>query len=58
MHTAIQRNDVESVVFLMSVGVSVNTRLQNATELTPLHMAVEGGSEIICRHLVGHIYFK
>jgi ankyrin repeat protein len=52
MHTAIQRNDVESVVFLMSVGVSVNTRLQNATELTPLHMAVEGGSEIICRHLL------
>ena len=52
MHIAVQKGDVESVLFLMSVGASVNERIQNATQLAPLHLAVERGLEIICRHLV------
>eukprot|EP00118_Oscarella_pearsei_P022731 m.265920 g.265920 ORF g.265920 m.265920 type:complete len:65 (+) comp40493_c2_seq38:3124-3318(+) len=52
MHVAVQKGDVESVLFLMSVGASVNERVQNATHLAPLHLAVDSGLEMICRHLV------
>ena len=55
LHLAILNQDVESVIFLLSVNVDVNSKVQNPTRNTPLHYAVKTGSEIIVRHLVGVI---
>uniref|UniRef100_H9H7M3 Ankyrin repeat and FYVE domain containing 1 n=1 Tax=Monodelphis domestica TaxID=13616 RepID=H9H7M3_MONDO len=40
LHVAVQNSDIESVLFLISV------------QLTPLHLAVQAGSEIIVRNLL------
>lgn len=47
-----QNGDIESVLFLLTVQVNVNTRVQDATQLTPLHICVQTGNEIILRNLV------
>ena len=52
LHLAIQRSDIESVLFLIGVHANVNSRVQDSTQLTPLHIAVQAGSEIIVRNLV------
>ena len=52
LHTAIQKSDIESVLFLISVHANVNSRTQDQHHLTPLHLAVMAGSEIIVRNLV------
>jgi ankyrin repeat protein len=49
---AVQKSDVESVLFLLSVNVNVNSRVQDSSQHTPLHLAVITGSEIIVRNLV------
>lgn len=49
---AVQNSDIESVLFLISVQANVNSRVQDAAKLTPLHLAVQAGSEIIVRNLV------
>lgn len=49
---AVQNSDIESVLFLISVQANVNSRVQDASKLTPLHLAVQAGSEIIVRNLV------
>lgn len=49
---AVQNSDIESVLFLISVKANVNSRVQDASKLTPLHLAVQAGSEIIVRNLV------
>lgn len=49
---AVQNSDIESVLFLISVQVNVNSRVQDSSKLTPLHLAVQAGSEIIVRNLV------
>lgn len=51
---AVQNSDIESVLFLISVQANVNSRVQDASKLTPLHLAVQAGSEIIVRNLVSH----
>lgn len=52
LHVAVQSSDIESVLFLISVQANVNSRVQDASKLTPLHLAVQAGSEIIVRNLV------
>ena len=52
LHQSVQSQDVEAVIFLLSVRVDVNSKVQNPTLSTPLHYAVKGGSEILVRHLV------
>ena len=52
LHLAIQKADIESVLFLISVHANVNSRVQDSSQQTPLHLAVNVGSEIIVRNLV------
>lgn len=52
LHTAITNGDIESVLFLISVHANVNSRVQDAHQHTPLHLAVLALSEIIVRNLV------
>ena len=52
LHLAIQNVDVETVLFLIGVSVNVNSRIQDSSHRTPLHLAVSARSEIIVRHLV------
>ena len=52
LHSAIQNVDVETVLFLIGVSANVNSRIQDSSHRTPLHLAVNAGSEIIVRHLV------
>ncbi|XP_046578318.1 rabankyrin-5-like [Haliotis rubra] len=52
LHTAIQKADIESVLFLLSVHANANSRVQDSQNLTPLHLAVRTGSEMIVRNLI------
>ena len=54
LHIAVQNGDIESVLFLLTVQVNVNNRVQDASQFTPLHLSVQIGSEIILRNLVRH----
>lgn len=52
MHKAVINEDVEAVVFLMSVRADINSKVQNPSLNTPLHLAVKKGTEIVVRHLL------
>lgn len=52
LHLAIQKKDVESVMFLLSVEVDVNSRIQDATLTPPLLLAASVGDEILLRSLL------
>lgn len=52
LHTAIKKMDIESVLFLLSIHVNIHSRVQDALQMTPLHLAVEVGSELILRNLL------
>ncbi|KAF4516889.1 hypothetical protein B566_EDAN011234 [Ephemera danica] len=39
LHTAVQRGDLESVLFLLSIGVDPNSRVRDSTMCTALHLA-------------------
>ncbi|KAJ8266348.1 hypothetical protein GJAV_G00129370 [Gymnothorax javanicus] len=52
LHIAVHNSDIESVLFLISVQANVNSRVQDAAKLAPLHLAVLSGSEIIVRNLL------
>lgn len=52
LHLAIQRNDIESVLFLLSVHVNFHSRVQDSSKFTPLHLAVQVGSEMILRNIL------
>ena len=52
LHIAIKKGDIESVLFLLSINVNIHSRVQDAVQLTPLHLAVEYGSELIVRNLL------
>lgn len=52
LHLAILKNDIESVLFLLSVHVNIHSRVQDSSKLTPLHLAVQVGSEMILRNLI------
>ncbi|CAF3943262.1 unnamed protein product [Adineta steineri] len=52
LHIAVQNGDIESVLFLLTVHVNVNNRVQDTNQLTPLHLCVQTGNEIILRNLL------
>nr|CAD7198174.1 unnamed protein product [Timema douglasi] len=52
LHTAIQKGDVESVLFLLSIHVDINSRVQDVTQTPPLHLAAQLGTEMIIRSLL------
>ncbi|KAL4711825.1 hypothetical protein ACJJTC_005994 [Scirpophaga incertulas] len=52
LHVAIQNSDMESVMFLLSVEVDVNSRVQDATLTPPLHLAALSGNEVLLRSLL------
>lgn len=52
LHTAIKRNDLESVLFLLSIQVDVNSRVQDSTLSPPLHLAAKTGNETLLRSLI------
>lgn len=52
LHSAILKNDIESVLFLLSVHVNIHSRVQDSSKFTPLHLAVQEGSEMIVRNLL------
>lgn len=58
LHVAIQNGDIESVLFLLSVQANPNSRVQDTQKRTPLHIAVQTGSEMIVRNLVGEDDFE
>lgn len=51
LHTAIQKNDSESVLFLLSINVDVNSRVNDANQTPPLHLAAASGDEVLVRSL-------
>nr|XP_022906435.1 rabankyrin-5 [Onthophagus taurus] len=52
LHTAIKKGDIESVLFLLSINVNVNSRVQD-TSLSPcLHLAAQYGNETLVRSLL------
>ena len=46
---AIEKKDIESVMFLLSIHVNVHSRTRDSLSLTPLHLAAQADSEIILR---------
>jgi ankyrin repeat protein len=61
LHTAILKDDLEAVLFLISVRANVNTRTQDPSSLsggsgngglTPLVLAVSKGNTMIVRNLI------
>ncbi|XKL64859.1 hypothetical protein PGB90_004945 [Kerria lacca] len=52
LHMAIQKNDIESILFLLSIRVDVNSRVQDFHQTTPLHLAAKTGNEMLVRSLI------
>ncbi|CAK9807017.1 Ankfy1 [Anthophora quadrimaculata] len=52
IHTAIQKNDMESILFLLSIQVDVNSRVHDVTQTPPLHLAAVSGNEMLVRSLI------
>ncbi|CAL7948855.1 unnamed protein product [Xylocopa violacea] len=52
LHTAIQKNDMESILFLLSIQVDVNSRVHDVTQTPPLHLAAVSGNEVLVRSLI------
>lgn len=57
LHIAVSNSDIETVLSLLSVNVNVNSKANNTQGKTPLHLAVEAGSEMIVRNLVFQFRF-
>lgn len=49
---ALQNNQVENVLFLLSIKVDVNSRVKDSTQTPPLHLAAAGGNEVLVRSLI------
>lgn len=52
LHVAIQKADLESVLFLISINANVNSRTKDSSQMTPLHLAIMSASEMIVRNLL------
>ncbi|XP_008482909.2 rabankyrin-5-like [Diaphorina citri] len=52
LHLAIQKGDIESVLFLLSVNVDVNSRVQDSIQNTPLHLAAVQPNDLLVRNLL------
>ena len=49
LHTAILKDDLEAVLFLLSVNANVHSKTQDTNKLSPLLLAVSKGNEMIVR---------
>ncbi|CAH2007521.1 unnamed protein product [Acanthoscelides obtectus] len=52
LHIAIKKGDTESALFLLTVQVDVNSRVQDAMLTPPLHLAAKHGDETLVRSLL------
>lgn len=52
LHLAIINDDLESVLFLLAIQVDVNSRVHDASQSTPMHLAVVSKNEMIVRNLI------
>ncbi|KAI9579988.1 rabankyrin-5 [Glossina fuscipes] len=52
LHLAIMKDDLESVLFLLAIQVDVNSRVHDANQSTPLHLAATSKNEMITRNLI------
>ncbi|KAM8703214.1 hypothetical protein ACLKA7_007920 [Drosophila subpalustris] len=52
LHIAIIKDDLESVLFLLAILVDVNSRVHDAYQSTPLHLAAASKNEMIIRNLI------
>ncbi|KAH8288958.1 hypothetical protein KR044_003172, partial [Drosophila immigrans] len=52
LHIAIIKDDLESVLFLLAILVDVNSRVHDAYQSTPLHLAATSKNEMIIRNLI------
>ncbi|XP_046387052.1 rabankyrin-5 isoform X1 [Ischnura elegans] len=52
LHLALEKGDLEAFLFLMSVGVDLGSRVRDASQSTPLHLAAERGLELAIRNLL------
>ncbi|KAH0955502.1 hypothetical protein HN011_010412 [Eciton burchellii] len=52
LHIAIQKGDMESILFLLSIHVNVNSRIRDVTQTPALHLAAVSGNEMLVRMLL------
>ncbi|KAH8288003.1 hypothetical protein KR054_008722, partial [Drosophila jambulina] len=52
LHLAIMKDDLESVLFLLSIQVDVNSRVHDINQSTPLHLSAASQDEMITRNLI------
>lgn len=52
LHLAIMRDDLESVLFLLSIQVDVNSRVHDVNQTPPLHLAAASEKEMLIRNLI------
>uniref|UniRef100_T1J2P3 BTB domain-containing protein n=1 Tax=Strigamia maritima TaxID=126957 RepID=T1J2P3_STRMM len=52
LHLAIQKCDIESVLFIISINANIHSRVRDSSHLAPIHLAVHTGNEIILRNLI------
>lgn len=52
LHIAIMKDDLESVLFLLSIQVDVNSRVHDVNQTPPLHLAAASKNEMIVRNLI------
>ncbi|KAJ8978783.1 hypothetical protein NQ317_015507 [Molorchus minor] len=52
LHIAIKKGDIESALFLLTVQVDVNSRVQDPMLTPPIHLAAQYGNETLVRSLI------
>lgn len=52
LHLAIMKDDLESVLFLLSIQVDVNSRVHDCNQTPPLHLAAASENEMLIRNLI------
>lgn len=52
LHIAIMKDDLESVLFLLSIQVDVNSRVHDVNQTPPLHLAAASKNEMLLRNLI------
>ncbi|XP_037922390.1 rabankyrin-5 [Hermetia illucens] len=52
LHTAIMKDDLESVLFLLAIHVDVNSIVRDVNLTPPLHLAAASKNEMIIRNLI------
>ncbi|XP_050504422.1 rabankyrin-5 [Diabrotica virgifera virgifera] len=52
LHIALKKGDIESALFLLTVQVDVNSRVQDPMLTPPIHLAARHGNETLVRSLI------